>query len=148
MEWQSYAFSQNHWRIDANIRPVLSSYWQELPQHEPELDQFGDLAGGRAYQLAYHIDHDATPVLVSHDMDGRRIDRARLCPEHASLLKDIAWINQPPYHGGSWLHHFALGYLLADPGLYCSPHRDRLWDICALSWQAGNEMNRGRTTHE
>ncbi len=66
------------------------------------------------------MDHDSPPALVSHDLDGRRIDRARLCPEHLALLKDLAWINRSPYQGGSWLHHFTLGYLLADPGLYCS----------------------------
>ncbi len=32
----------------------------------------------------------------------------------------MAFINRPPYEGGSWHHHFALGYLLADTGLYCS----------------------------
>ncbi|HEX9028623.1 MAG TPA: acyl-CoA dehydrogenase family protein, partial [Anaerolineales bacterium] len=36
------------------------------------------------------------------------------------LLKEMAFINRPPYQGGSWHEHFALGYLLADPGLYCS----------------------------
>ena len=29
-------------------------------------------------------------------------------------------MNRPPYEGGSWHHHFTLGYLLADPGLYCT----------------------------
>jgi alkylation response protein AidB-like acyl-CoA dehydrogenase len=55
-----------------------------------------------------------------YNLDGTRIDRARLCPEHADLLKEMSFINRPPYTGGSWHHHFALGYLLADPGLYCS----------------------------
>ena len=77
-------------------------------------------AGGRAYEVADHIDHQAAPVLVTHDLDGRRIDRARLSPAHLDLLKDLARINRPPYEGGSWHHHFALGHLLADPGLYCS----------------------------
>ncbi len=120
MDWQSYAYGKNHWRLDPNIRSILGSYWAQMPDYEPELEQFGELTGSRIYQLAYHIDHDCPPVLISHDIDGRRIDRARLCPEHARLLKEIAWINQPPYKGSNWLHHFALGYLLADPGLYCS----------------------------
>jgi alkylation response protein AidB-like acyl-CoA dehydrogenase len=55
-----------------------------------------------------------------HDVDGNRIDRAQLSPAHADLLKRIAFINRPPYEGGSWHQHFAYGYLLADPGLYCS----------------------------
>lgn len=48
------------------------------------------------------------------------MDRARLDPAHAALLQELAAINCPPYQGGSWLHHFTLGYLLADPGLYCT----------------------------
>jgi acyl-CoA dehydrogenase len=120
MDAQSYAYGVNHWTLDPDIRPVLAQYWGALAEHEDELSSFGELAGGRAYQVAQHVDHDSPPVLMSHDLDGRRIDRARLCPEHERLLHDIAWINRPPYQGGSWTHHFALGYLLADPGLYCS----------------------------
>jgi alkylation response protein AidB-like acyl-CoA dehydrogenase len=120
MNAHSYAYGKNHWQLDPDIRPILGQYWAGLGEHQGELDRFGELAGGQAYQVAYHVDHDAPPALVSHDLDGARIDRARLCPQHAALLKDIAWINRPPYQGGLWLHHFALGYLLADPGLYCS----------------------------
>lgn len=120
MKHQSYAYGKNHWLLDPDLKPILSQYWTGLPEHEAELSQFGALAGGRAYQVAGHVDHDSPPTLVSHDLDGRRIDRARLCPEHAALLEDIAWINRAPYQGGSWLQHYALGYLLADPGLYCS----------------------------
>jgi acyl-CoA dehydrogenase len=120
MRFQSYAYGTNHWLLDPDLRTILSGYWSGLPEYEQELSQFGELAGGRAYRVAYHVDHDSPPTLVTHDLGGNRIDRARLCPEHATLLKDMSWINRPPYQGGSWLHHFALGYLLADPGLYCS----------------------------
>lgn len=119
MEFQSYAYRKNHWQLDPDIHPILSQYWSDLAKYEDELSMFGELAGGRAYQLAYHVDHESPPVLISHDLDGQRVDRARLCPEHAAMLEEIAWINQPPYQGSNWLHHFALGYLLADPGLYC-----------------------------
>ena len=120
MNAQSYAYGKNHWQLDPDIRPILKRYWADLGKYEAELSQFGNLVGREAYQVAYHVDHDSPPTLVSHDLDGLRIDRARLCPQHAALLKEMAWINRPPYQGGSWLHHFTLGYLLADPGLYCS----------------------------
>jgi alkylation response protein AidB-like acyl-CoA dehydrogenase len=120
MNAQSYAYGKNHWLLDPDIRPVLAQYWDDLAQYEDELTRFGELAGGRAYQVAQHVDHDSPPVLVAHDLDGVRIDRARLCPEHEALLHEMTFINRPPYQDGSWLHHFALGYLLADPGLYCS----------------------------
>lgn len=120
MNFQSYAYGQNHWLLDPDLKPVLSQYWPALPEHEAELESFGALAGGRAYAVADSVDRQARPALIAHDLDGRRIDRARLDPGHADLLRELACINRPPYEGGSWHHHFALGYLLADPGLYCS----------------------------
>lgn len=120
MIFQSYAYGKNHWLLEPDLKPILRRYWQDLPQHEEALTAFGALAGGRAYEVADYVDHQAPPVLVMHDLDGNRIDRARLSPAHANLLKDIVHINRPPYDGGSWHHHFALGYLLADPGLYCT----------------------------
>ena len=120
MNFQSYAYGKNHWLLDPDLKPILQYYWPEFPQHEAELAQFGALAGGRAYEVADWVDRTAPPELVMHDLDGQRVDRARLDPAHAQLLQDIAWINRPPYQGGSWLHHYALGYLLADTGLYCT----------------------------
>lgn len=120
MEFQSYAYGKNHWLLNPDLKPILRQYWKDLPHHEEALTAFGALAGGRAYEVADHVDHHARPVLVMHDLNGNRIDRVQLCPAHAGLLKEIAFINRPPYESGSWHHHFAFGYLLADPGLYCS----------------------------
>lgn len=120
MDFQSYAYGKNHWQLDPDLKAVLQYYWPECVEYEAELGQFGELAGGRAYEVADWVDRTARPELVMVDLDGKRVDRARLDPSHAQLLRDMAFINRPPYEGGSWRHHFALGYLLADPGLYCS----------------------------
>lgn len=120
MEFQSYAFGKNHWTLEPDLRVILPHYWSDFAAHEDSFLAFGDLVGGRAYEIADWVDRAAAPELVMYDLDGQRIDRARLDPAHARLLKDLAFINRPPYEGGSWLHHFTLGYLLADPGLYCS----------------------------
>jgi len=119
MQFQSYAYGKNHYELDPDLKVLLRHYWPEYTQHERALAQFGEFAGGRAYEVAYHIDHDARPVLVMHDLDGRRVDRVRLAPAHEEVLKQLVPINRPPYEGGSWHHHYALGFLLADPGLYC-----------------------------
>jgi acyl-CoA dehydrogenase len=119
MQFQSYAYGKNHWSLDPDLKIILQRNWPDLAQHEAELARFGELAGGRAYQVADYVDREAPPELVMVDLDGQRVDRARLAPSHAQLLQDLAFINRPPYAGGSWMHHFALGYLLADPGLYC-----------------------------
>lgn len=120
MNFQSYAYGKNHWHLDPDLGPVLRGAWPEAASREPQLEAFGEIAGGRAYEIADYVDRAAGPELVMHDLDGRRVDRVRLDPAHHQLLKDIAYINRPPYEGGSWHEHFAYGYLLADPGLYCS----------------------------
>lgn len=120
MEFQSYAYGKNHWLLDPDLPVVLGRYWPEFRSREAQLESLGALAGGRAYALADWIDRSAAPELVMHDLDGRRVDRARLDPAHRQLLEELAFINRPPYEGGAWQEHFAYGYLLADPGLYCS----------------------------
>ncbi len=115
----SYAYGQNHFELDPDLPYLLQLYWSDYPERRYELSQFGEFAGHELYEAGYHIDHDAPPVLVNHDLDGRRIDRIRLSPIETPLLKRLTSILRPPYEGGSWHHHFALGYLLADPGLYC-----------------------------
>ena len=120
MRHQSYAYGKNHWLLEPDLPHLLRRYGEAFDQLQASLSLFGELAGGRAYQLADYVDRQARPVLVMHDLDGKRIDHARLSPEHAQLLGEMAFINRPPYEGGSWHEHFAYGFLLADPGLYCS----------------------------
>lgn len=120
MRFQSYAYGQNHWHMEPDLPHLLRRYWKDFDAQADSLASLGELGGGKAYQIADYVDRQARPVLVMHDLDGRRIDRARLSLEHAQLLKELAFINRPPYEGGSWHEHFAYGYLLADPGLYCS----------------------------
>ncbi len=115
----SYAYGTNHFDRDPDLAAVLATFWKAFPTHRDELHRFGQFAGEDVYEAVYHVDHDAAPVLVTHDLDGRRVDRARLSPAERVVLTAAAGINRPPYEGGSWHHHFALGYLIGDPGLYC-----------------------------
>lgn len=119
VEFQSYAYGTNHWHNDPDLETVLARVWPDLPAHRTTLASFGALAGRDAYEVAYHVDHEARPVLIHHDLDGNRIDRVRLSPAERALLPRLAPMMRPPFEGGSWHHHFAQGYLLADPGLYC-----------------------------
>lgn len=120
MQFQSYIHGENHWLLEPDLPTILSHYWPQVDRHLQAFEAFGELVGGRAYEVADMVDRACPPMLIMHDLDGRRVDRARLMPDHEALLKELAWINRPPYEGGSWHHHFALGYLLADPGLYCT----------------------------
>jgi alkylation response protein AidB-like acyl-CoA dehydrogenase len=119
MQNQSYAYGKNHWTLEPDLPQMLGRYWNGWEAYQTELETFGALAGGQAYRLADHVDKEAQPVLVMHDLSGRRVDRVRLSPAQEALNRQLAAINRAPYQGGSWHHHFTLGYLLADPGLYC-----------------------------
>lgn len=120
MKFQSYIQGKNHWTLEPDLNVILGRYWADAEEQGDQFVRFGELVGERAYEMADWLDRTAAPELVPYDLDGTRVDRARLDPAHATLLKDMAFINRPPYEGGSWLEHFALGYLLADPGLYCT----------------------------
>ncbi len=119
MQHLSYAFGQNHFLLDADLEVVLRHFWPAYPDNQAELRSFGEWSGREIYQAGYHIDQESPPVLIHHDLDGQRIDRVRLSPVEKVILPNLAPILEPPYRGGCWQHHFALGYLLADPGLYC-----------------------------
>lgn len=119
MKNRSYIFGKNHWVLEQDLKVFLQRYWKTFSDHENELVEFGRICGGKALEVAERVDENP-PKLVMHDLDGKRVDRALLDPAHRDLLRDIVYINRPPYEGGSWLHTFAYGYLLADPGLYCT----------------------------
>lgn len=119
LEHISYAWGKNHWRIDPDLPQVLRHYWPEWVAARADLERYGALAGCEVYEVCHHVDHAAAPVLVQHDVDGRRVDRVRLAPSERELLRTLAPVMRPPYEGGSWHHHYALGYLIADPGLFC-----------------------------
>jgi alkylation response protein AidB-like acyl-CoA dehydrogenase len=120
MRYESYAYDKDHFQMDPDLRNVLDWCSDVSPDGDEQLHATGKIGGGRAYQIAAHVDREAQPRLIMHDLDGKRVDRVELCPDHAALLRELADINRPPYEGGSWQEHFAYAYLIADPGLYCS----------------------------
>jgi acyl-CoA dehydrogenase len=119
VEFQSYAYGQNHFTVDTDLQVVLSSYWQDFESHREEMTRWGDLMGGEALEVGYHVDQGADPELVMHDLDGNRVDRVRISPAQRDLLTKLVPMMRPAYEGGSWHHHYGIGYLLGDPGLYC-----------------------------
>jgi alkylation response protein AidB-like acyl-CoA dehydrogenase len=120
MHFESYAYGKNHYAMDPDLNRVLEWSSGDPVGWAKDLHKVGEIGGGRAYLIAAHVDREAQPRLVMHDLDGKRVDRVELCPKHAALLSELAFINRPAYEGGHWQEHFAYGYLIADPGLYCS----------------------------
>lgn len=119
MEYRSYLYGKNHWSLEPDLKVYLQRYWPAAPDYEDDFSRFGQICGSRVLEVADRVD-EHPPKLIMHDLDGNRVDRALLDPAHKQLLADIAFINTPPYEGSSWHHHFTYGYLLADPGLYCT----------------------------
>ncbi|MGH8162205.1 MAG: acyl-CoA dehydrogenase family protein [Gammaproteobacteria bacterium] len=119
LEHISYAWGKNHWTLDPDLPAVLAHFWPGWGAARSDLEHYGALAGREVYETCHHVDHDAPPVLVQYDVNGERVDRVRLAPSERTLLRTLAPVMRPPYEGGSWHHHYALGYLIADPGLFC-----------------------------
>ena len=120
MKYQSYIYGKNHWLLEPDLEAILGQYLPDLSDYQETLIMLGELVAGAAYEVVYQVDLQSAPILIMHDVDGQRVDRALLSPAHTELLKRLAFINRPPYDGGSWHHHFAFSFLLADPGLYCT----------------------------
>ncbi len=112
-----YSQGENHYHLDPDLKAILHTFAPGLP--EEELSAFGKLVGEEVLEVAYHVDLEAPPRLKMHDLDGNRIDRALLSPAQKALLEKLRPMVRPPYEGRGWPLHYALGYLLADGGLYC-----------------------------
>lgn len=69
MNFQSYSYQKNHWSLEPDLRFILKRYWPAWEEHADEFERFGDLVGGRAYEVADHVDqYPAELVMV--DLDG------------------------------------------------------------------------------
>lgn len=101
MEWISYAYGKNHYEADPELRDLLRHFWPGAGDREAELLAWGAYMGREVYEAAYHIDQDAGPELVMHDLDGNRVDRVRLSPVQREVLKRLRPIVRPPYEGGA-----------------------------------------------
>lgn len=117
MEARFYSQGEDHYALDPDLKAVLATFAPGLP--EEELHAFGRLVGEEVLEVAHHVDQEAPPRLLMHDLDGNRIDRALLSPAQALLLEKLRPMIRPAYEGRGWPLHYALGYLLADGGLYC-----------------------------
>jgi acyl-CoA dehydrogenase len=112
-----YSLGQDHYSLDLDLKAVLDTFSPGLPQEE--LSAFGKLVGEEVLEVAHHIDTLSPPRLQMHDLDGNRIDRAWISPAQRELLEKLRPMVRPAYEGQGWPLHYAMGYLLADGGLYC-----------------------------
>jgi acyl-CoA dehydrogenase len=114
----SHAYGRNHFTVDRPFQAVLEFHLGKLP----DLSRLGEYAGKDLYEVADYVDKFAHPEHIMWSVDGARVDRAWMAPSEMRalewLLKEAA-VNQGPYRGGNWFEHFAMLYLIADPGIGC-----------------------------
>ena len=109
----------NQYREDAVLRGYLGRALpaEVLAEIEPSLEEMGELAGGRLYELAL-ADRRSEPVLTSWDAWGRRVDHIELTPlwkEVAPIAASrglVALAYERPHGALSRIHQMALAYLL------------------------------------
>lgn len=117
MKARFYSQGEDHYALDPDLKAILDTFAPGLPQEE--LGAFGRLVGEEVLEVAHHVDQEAPPRLLMHDLDGRRLDQALLSPAQEALLAKLRPMMRPAYEGRGWPLHYAFGYLLADGGLYC-----------------------------
>ena len=114
----SNIYGMNHYEIDKPFQEILEFYAGK----RLNLDRLGLYAGKELYEITDYIDKISPPVLKMWGIDGERIDSVLIDTMERQaierLIKDFG-INKPYFHGNSIIEHYAMGYLVADPGIYC-----------------------------
>ena len=108
----------NQYRDDRVLREHLARVLppEVLRDVEPELDDLGELAGGRLYEMQLD-DRENEPALTRYDAWGRRVDRITVTPlwreaERLAAERGLVATAYERRHGRySRLHQFALAHL-------------------------------------
>jgi len=87
------------------------------------LKELGDYAGTDLLEIADYIDHVSPPRLNMWDVTGNRLDWVQLNPAHRDMLyhlMDTGIVHRTFTENSPWQLHYAMGYLIADPGIFCT----------------------------
>ncbi|MGC9155576.1 MAG: acyl-CoA dehydrogenase family protein [Ferrimicrobium sp.] len=113
----SYAVGLNQYLVD----PVLARIAEGLvaPSFISQLVELGTTVGDQVLPVGIEIDQAPSLTLISHDLDGHRIDQAHLTTSHAAIYEQLRHVVSTPWNEAGFIGHFLQGYLIADPGFYC-----------------------------
>jgi len=114
----SSIYGKNHYDIDKPFQEILEFY---MGKHL-NLSPLGAYAGKDLYETTDYIDKVSQPVQKMWSIDGKRIDSILISPMEKHVLDKLIHeygISRPYFHGKSIMEHYAMGYLVADPGIYC-----------------------------
>ena len=112
----------NHFTVDEPFQQMLLAFG--LPEaYLPQLQQIGTFMAKKGLEILDYTDKAAPPRLRMFDLLGQRLDYVQINPGHREVLEYFlsqGIINATFTEGAPWHFHFALGYLLADAGMYCT----------------------------
>ncbi|ADY00244.1 acyl-CoA dehydrogenase domain protein [Vulcanisaeta moutnovskia 768-28] len=114
----SNVYGINMYDADKPLQRILQYFTGKIPS----LSELGIFAGRDLLEITDYVDKISKPKHIMWDVNGNRVDRVWLNPAERYAIEKLVLdfgINKPPYHGGSWHEHYAMGYLISDPGLYC-----------------------------
>ncbi|MFQ5825215.1 MAG: acyl-CoA dehydrogenase family protein [bacterium] len=116
------SYGVNHFTIDKPLQLALEYAGLE-PSYFNQLTELGEFVSTDLLEISDHIDRISKPRLQMWDIDGSRIDWVQLNPAHKNLLEkllDFGVVRAVYSEGAPWQFHYAQGFLVADPGLYCT----------------------------
>jgi len=116
------SYGKNHYQEDVPLQQVLD-YFQVSADIQTQLLQLGEYTGGEFLEILDYIDKVSLPKLHMWDVLGQRIDWVQIGFGHRKILEDLitsgvvykTFVENLPWH-----FHYAAGYLVADPGIYCT----------------------------
>ncbi|MEM0140184.1 MAG: acyl-CoA dehydrogenase family protein [Ferroplasma sp.] len=114
----SSSYGKNHFDIDLPFQNILDFYYGK----HLDLSELGSYAGKELYEATDYIDKLSSPQEKMWGITDGRIDSILISPMEKSILKKLILdfgINRPYAHGRQLMEHYAMGYLVADPGIYC-----------------------------
>ena len=114
----SNSYGKNHYDIDKPFQEIINFFSNK----NINLSALGAYAGRELYETTDYIDKVSEPELSMWGINGERIDNVRINPLEKQALKKLIidfGINKPYFHEKSLIKHYAMGYLVADPGIYC-----------------------------
>lgn len=116
------SFGVNHFEVDRPFQRLLRH--TGLPQEYDEiLLDLGKYVGSDMLEIADYIDKNSTPRFHMWDIDSQRFDWVQLNPSHCQALQYLMGtgiVHRPFTENAPWQLHYAMGYIIADPGIYCT----------------------------
>ncbi|WP_337860383.1 acyl-CoA dehydrogenase family protein [Ferroplasma sp.] len=114
----SNIYGKNHYNIDKPFQEILEFYLGK----RLDLSSLGEYAGKELYEATDYIDKISPPAQRMWGINGERIDNVLINPLEKNVLETLIHkygISRPYFHGKNIMEHYAMGYLIADPGIYC-----------------------------